>query len=287
LLVATTSVLVLATTGAALGEGYVQGFYAGHTTQGKALSFLVADGRVTNLYTQIVDRCGPGSYTDTLFPHPARINARGGWSHRAAEVPAQPTVYHGRLAGATASGTIDDIADNSKRNRCHGHVSFHAARSDPVRIGPATVGGRGTDVELRLTMPPASNGNLLVPYTPTALLVYGSNTGCPASYQTADALARSTDAAGYTGLISDAYVDADYELQPYEGAYFAYRHGVFTFHVAANTVVPTATGQSPFSTVCTMLYSGKPATLTPSHNVALETTHRPLIPGPGIPNNQP
>jgi hypothetical protein len=270
LLAAATSVLVIAATGVAVGKDYVQGFYAGHTTQGKALSFLVADGKVSDLYTQIVDRCGSGSYTDTLFPHPARINARGSWSHRAAEAPAQPTVYHGHLAGSTASGTIDDIAENSKRKRCRGHVSFHAARNDPVRIGPTTV-----------------NGNMLVPYTPTALLVYGSNTGCPASYQTADALARSTDAAGYTGLISDAYVDADYELQPYEDAYFAYRHGVFTFHAAANTVLPTATGQSPFTTVCAMLYSGKPATLTPSHNVALQTTHRPLIPGAGIPNNQP
>jgi hypothetical protein len=136
-------------------------------------------------------------------------------------------------------------------------------------------------------MPPASNGNQLVPYTPTALLVYGVNTGCPASYQAANALARSTDAAGYSGFISDAYVDADYEQQPYALAPFAYRHGVFTFHVAANTVLPTATGQSPFSTVCAMLYSGQPATLTPSRDVALQTTHRPLTPGPGIPNNQP
>lgn len=278
---------VIATAGLALGKGYVPGFYAGHTTQGKALSFLVADGKVSNLYTQIADRCHAGSYIDTLFPHPARINAHGSWSHRSAEVAAQPTVYHGHLGGSTASGTIDDVADNARRQRCHGHVGFHATRGGPVRIGPATVGGRGTDVELRATMPPASNGNLLVPYTPTALLVYGSNTGCPAGYQTAEALARSTDAAGYTGLISDAYVDADYELQPYEGAHFAYRHGVFTFHVAANTVLPTATGQSPFSTVCAMLYSGKPATLTPSRNVALQTTHRPLIPGPGIPDNQP
>jgi hypothetical protein len=36
-----------------------------------------------------------------------------------------------------------------------------------------------------------------------------------------------------------------------------------------------------------MLYSGRPATLTPARNVALDTTHRPLIPGPGIPNTQP
>ena len=284
---AASSGFVTAAAGTALGKGYVQGFYAGHTTQGRALSFLVADGKVSNLYTQIVDRCHAGSYTDTLFPHPARINARGSWFHRSAEVPAQPTVYHGRLGGSTASGTIDDIAVNGHRQRCHGHVSFHAARGDPVRIGPATVGGRGTDVELRATMPPASNGNRLVPYTPTALLVYGSNTGCPASYQAADALARSTDAAGETGLISDAYVDADYELQPYANAYLGYRHGVFTFHVAANTVLPTATGQSPFSTVCAMLYSGQPATLTPSRNVALQSTHRPLVAGPGIPNNQP
>jgi hypothetical protein len=286
LLVLATGVFVIGATGAALGKGYVPGFYAGHTTQGKPLSFLAVGGKVSDLYTQIVDRCDPGSYTDTLFPHPVRITARGSWSHRAAEIRAQPTVYHGHLGGSTASGTIDDIAD-SGRKRCHGHVGFHAARRDPVGIGPATVGGRGTDVELRLTMPPASNGNVLVPYTPTALLVYGSNTGCPASYQAADALARSIDAAGNTGLISDAYVDADYEMQPYEGAFVAYRHGVFTFHAATNTVLPTATGQSPFSTVCVMLYSGIPATLTPARNVALDTIHRPLIPGPGIPDNQP
>lgn len=88
-------------------------------------------------------------------------------------------------------------------------------------------------------------------------------------------------------MISDAYVDADYEMQPYEGASVAYRHDAFTFHVATNTVLPTATGQSAFSTVCVMLYSGQPATLTPARNVVPDTTHRPLILGPGIPDNQP
>ena len=72
----------------------------------------------------------------------------------------------------------------------------------------------------------------------------------------------------------------------YELAYVAYRHGVFTFHVASNTVVPDAAGQSPFSTVCVMLYSGQPASLTPSANTALATTQAPLVPGPGIPDNQ-
>ena len=281
-----TLALLVASAGVALGNGYVPGFYAGRTAQGKAITFLAAGGKVSDLYTHIVDTCRRGSYTDNLFPHPALVNARGNWFHRADEMPTQPTVYHGHLDGIRASGTITDVVDPSRGRRCQGHTSFHATRSDPVRIGPATVGGDGTDVELGVRKPAASDGNQLVRSPPTALLVYGSSTGCPASYQAADALARSVDAAGFSGLISDAYVDTDYEVQPYELAYFGYQHGVFTFHVAANTVVP-ANGQSPFSTVCVMLYSGVPASLTPSANSALATTSAPLVLGPGIPDNQP
>jgi len=76
-------------------------------------------------------------------------------------------------------------------------------------------------------------------------------------------------------------------VQPYELAYRAYHSGVFTFHVATNTVLPTADGQSPFSAVCAMLYRGTPASLTPSGNTALETTQARLIAGPGIPDTQP
>ena len=240
---------------------------------------------MSQLYTEIADSCHRGSYTDTLFPHSIPINARGSWSHRANEMPTQPTIYHGRFAGARASGTIDDIVDPSRGRRCHGHTSFHATRSDPVGIGPATVGGRGTDVELNVTMPPASNGNALVPYTPTALLVYGSTQAAPRlsgrrCAREVRELRRLHRA--YLGRLCGCRL----RVQPYELAYVAYRHGVFTFHVASNTVVPDAAGQSPFSTVCVMLYSGQPASLTPSANTALATTQAPLVPGPGIPDNQ-
>ena len=282
-----TVATVVASASVALAKGYAEGFYAGRTAQGQAITFLVANGEVSALDSHIVDSCHPGTLDDLLYPNPARIDAAGDWSYRNTYLHKQPIVYHGQLAGDRASGTINDTLNNRKGRACHGRTTFHAARTNPVRIGPATVGNHGTDVELNVTMPPESDGNQLIPYTTTALLVYASNTGCPASYQSADALARSSDAAGYTGLISDAYVDTDYEVQPYELAYFGYQHGVFTFHVASNTVLPTGTGQSPFSTVCVMLYSGTPASLTPSLNTALATTQARLVPGEGIPDNQP
>jgi hypothetical protein len=111
----------------------------------------------------------------------------------------------------------------------------------------------------------------------------GSNSGCPSSYRAADALARSAESDGFIGLISDAYVSADWGFALIK----AYAHGTFTFDVSTNTLLPTASRGSPFSTVCAMLYSGKPATLTPSRNVALVTTHGRLVPGPGIPDTQP
>jgi hypothetical protein len=133
-------------------------------------------------------------------------------------------------------------------------------------------------------MPPGSDGNELIPYTATGLLVYGSNTGCPASYAAADALARSVNPNGESGFISDAYVTADYETPPYELAPRGYAHGIFTFHVATNTVIPTATGASPFSTLCVMLHTGPPAT---ARDLALATVSGPLHPGRGIPDTQP
>lgn len=272
---------------AATAAGYSPGFYSGRTSQGRAITFLVANGKVTNLDTGIIDSCDPGTYDVSLYPESASIDAAGNWSHRAAESPSQPTIYHGRLSGRSATGTITDTSDNSKGKACHGQVSFHAVVSSPVSIGPATVGNQGTDVELKVTMPPASDGNLLVPYTPTALLVYGSNVGCPTSYAAADRLARSETSDGFGGLISDAYVDSDYENQPYEDAYYSYKNGVFTFHVAASTLLPTPNNTSPYSKVCVMLYSGEPGSLTPSRNIALETTSHSLVFGPGIPNTQP
>ncbi len=264
--------------------GYTSGFYAGRTSQGRPITFVVAAGRVTELYTEVIDGCHPGSYGDYLTPHPARVGAGGDWSHRANEIPSQPTVYHGRVSGNRASGTIDDVVKNRRGRRCHGHVHFRASPHSPVRIGAASVGGRGTDVRLEVSMPPGSDGNELIPYTATGLLVYGSNTGCPASYATADALARSVNADGYTGFISDAYVTADYTTQPYQLAPHGYAHGIFTFHVATNTVLPTATGASPFSTLCVLLYSGRPAS---SGNLGLASVQGPLRPGPGIPDTQP
>jgi hypothetical protein len=268
--------------GVALGKGYLPGFYAGHTSQGKPISFLAAGGQVSGLQTEIVDSCHPGSLSEFLHPYAARVDAHGNWSHRAAAVRSQPTSYHGHLDGSSASGAIDDITDARNGRRCHGQIRFRASRSSPLRVGSATVGGRGTDVHLRLAVPAALNGSELVPNTDLALLVYGSNTGCPNTYQAADALARS-QSGGHSGLISDAYVLADYGFALSKG----YAHGSFTFDVTSNTVLPTASGSSPFSTLCAMLYSGHPGTLTPSRNTAVETTHGRLVPGRGIPNNQP
>ena len=107
--------------------------------------------------------------------------------------------------------------------------------------------------------------------------MYGSNVGCPNAYAAADRLARNEVSDGFDGLISDAFVDADYESQPYEGADYAYKEGVFTFHVATNTLLPTSGDQSPYSTVCVMLYSGEPASSTPSRNIVLETTRHALV----------
>lgn len=263
------------------GTGYGAGYYSGRTSQGSAISFVVADGEVSELSALITDTCDPGKWYVTLYPKPARIDAAGRWSHRTPG--ALPTVYHGRLGGNTASGTIDDLSANNAGRRCRGHESFHARRSGPLRVGSATVGGRGTDVLLKLAVPAAFDGNESVPYTNLALLVYGSNSGCRSSYKSADALARSAVSDGFIGLISDAYVSADYGFALTR----SYARGTFSFDVSTNTLLPTASRGSPFSTVCAMLYSGKPATLSPSRNVALATTRGPLVPGPGVPDTQP
>jgi hypothetical protein len=163
------------------------------------------------------------------------------------------------------------------------HVTFGAQRSTRLSVGKATVGPRGTDVLLRLRVPAINTVNGIVPKTRLALLVYGSNTGCPTTYRVADAMARSTRSFGFIGLISDAYVTADYGSGPTA----FYRSGTFTLDVTTNTLLRAPSGRSPFSTACAMLYSGTPATLTPARNVAVERAHGPLVRGPGIPNNQP
>ena len=274
-------VLALIPLSPAAAKGSAAGYYSGRTSQGSEVSFVVANGEVSELLSRITDSCKPGKWYVTLYPKPARIDGGGRWSHR---TPGSlPTIYHGRLSGANASGTIDDLSKNNSGRRCRGHVSFHAARTTPLRVGAATVGGRGTDVLLKLAVPEGSDGNEIVPFTTLSLLVYGSNSGCPSSYGAADALARSVESDGFIGLISDAYVSADWGFALTK----AYAHGTFSFDVSTNTLLPTPSRGSPFSTVCAMLYSGKPATLTPARNVALLTTHGRLVPGPGIPDTQP
>jgi hypothetical protein len=274
-------VLALLPLSQAAAKGYGAGYYTGRTSQGKAISFVVANGEVSYLYSQLTDNCKPGKWYVTLYPKPARIDAHGHWFRRTPG--AFPTVYHGQVGARTASGTIDDLSQNSAGRRCRGHVSFHASRSAPLRVGTATVGARGTDVLLKLAVPAGLSGGVTVPYTNLALLVYGSNSGCPSTYRAADALARTAQSDGFIGLISDAYVSADYGFALTRG----YIRGSFTFDVSTNTLLPAPSGGSPFSTVCAMLYSGTPATLTPSRNVSLGTTHGRLVPGPGIPNTQP
>lgn len=273
--------LVLAVPAAASAAGYANGYYSGRTSQGKTLSFVVAHGKVSELFTQIVDSCHPGSMLEYLTPHPAPISRRGAWSHRAAESPRQPTIYHGRLRGRQASGTITDTTDKKGGRPCHGHVRFSARAGSPLRLGPATVGANGTDVLLHVTVPVGFDGNTFVPDTSLGLLVYGTNTGCRASYAAADSLARAPST--YLSLISDAYVSADW-------SFAAIKHrskSTFTFDVSTNTLLPTATGASPYSTVCAMLYSGKPATLNAKANIALAQIHARLVPGAGPPTNQP
>ena len=263
------------------GKGLRAGYYSGRTSQGATVTFVVAGGQVSELLSRITDTCHPGNWYVTLYPHASPINAHGSWTHRTPG--AFPTVYHGHLSGDTATGTIDDRSKNNAGRTCTGHVSFRATRGGPLRIGSATVGTNGTDVLIRLRVPAVSDGNSVQPDTGLALLVYGSNTGCRTTYQAADAQARSVMSHGFIGLIDDAYVTADYGAALIKG----YSRGTFTFDVSTNTLLRTDTGASPFSTVCAMLYSGKPATLRPTQNVAVDGTKRPLVPGPGIPVTQP
>jgi hypothetical protein len=280
------AVLVVALGGAATAQAYSPAYYSGRTAQGESITFGVADGYVFEMLVEVRLGCHPGSTIDYLTPHNVRLNPHGGWvRHLGGRLP---FTVRGRLTGVRASGTIVDKSTNGRGRVCEGKTSFRASPRDPVTLGPATVGGLGTDVLVRARFPEGSNGNIAVPYTGLALLVYGSNQGCPSTYAAADGLARSeSPSTGQSGLIEDAYVDAAYEVQPYAEAYFGYLHGVFTFHAATNTLVPTDSGGSPFSTVCAMLYSGKPGALDPADNVALAQTHAPLVAGPGIPNNQP
>jgi len=81
-----------------------------------------------------------------------------------------------------------------------------------------------------VTMPTASNGNMLVPNADCAARVRSTSAAQTPTHRRR--LAR-TEVSMASTLISDAFVDSDYESQPYEGAYYATR-GVFTFHVATH-----------------------------------------------------
>src|SRR5947209_14435681 len=130
--------------GTAAAKGYEPGYYAGHTSRGSQITFVVANGQVSDLLSEITDSCHPGKWYVTLYPHAAKIDSHGNWSHR---TPGSlPTVYHGHLSGGSATGTIDDRSQNTAGRTCHGRVSFHAKRASPVRLGAATVGSNGTDV---------------------------------------------------------------------------------------------------------------------------------------------
>jgi hypothetical protein len=279
-----TIVLVMAfvPVGVARASTYANGFYAGHTSQGKSITLVVAGGQVSELNTQIVDSCHPGSLHEFLHPYPAHIDTHGNWYHRAAGIPSQPTVYHGHVGAGKVRGTIDDTTNARGGKPCHGHVRFSAVPSSPLRLGSATVGAHGTDVLVKLAVPAVLDGTgAVVPDTGLGLLVYGSNVGCPSTYKAADALARS-EPGGHLGLISDAYVTADWgsaNVRHFSG-------GTFSFDVTTNTLLPTASGASPFSTVCAMLYRGTPAPLNPAANTAVQTAHGPLVPGPGAPVHQ-
>jgi hypothetical protein len=263
---------------------YASGFYAGTTSQGKTITFMVASRRVHDLYAEIVDGCQGGQFNDYLFPEPAPIAADGTWSHAAAENPSTPTVYHGRLQGTSATGTITDTARNARGRVCKGTATFTTALTHPLHVGQATVGARGTDVPITIGLPPATADHRLVPYTSAALLVYATNAAtCPADYRHAGALARSTTAQGYTGLIADAPVDTVYARLPYRHAPRAYRGGAFSFHVATNTILPMAGRRSPFARVCALLYSGKPASRAPGRNITLDSATTPLPFGAGVP----
>src|SRR5581483_11015260 len=111
---AVTSVTVLVC--AAAADAYEPGFYSGHNSQGWPITFVASGGQVSDLLTEVTDSCNPGKWYVTLYPHPARVNSRGSWSHR---TPGPfPTVYHGHLSGAKASGTIDDKSQNNSKRTC-------------------------------------------------------------------------------------------------------------------------------------------------------------------------
>lgn len=253
---------------AGVARAYQPGYYSGHTSQRSAITFAVASGHVSELLSQITDSCNPGRWYVTLYPHPARVSSRGNWSHR---TPGSfPTVYHGHLSGNRATGTIDDTSRNAAGRTCHGRVSFRANRVNPLRLGTASISSRGTDVAVDLSLPAGSSDGQVVPYTALGLLVYASNTGCRGSYQAASAQATRSSA-----LISDESVTDAYRM----GLTRSHGHGVFSFDVFSPSVASSATGVKPFSTVCAMVYSGKPASSTPARNVALGTARASLRSG--------
>jgi hypothetical protein len=263
-------------------SGVAAGWYSGRTSQGQQITFVVAGGQVSQLETWVIDSCDPGTWDDYLTPHPAPIATNGLWTHRAVEDPTQPTIYHGQISGSSASGTIADTIANSSKKLCSSQVTYRAKRANPLRIASATVGSSGIEVQLAMTMPPASDGNGTEPNTGTALLLYATSGPCLTSYAAADSLARSENPNGSDGLISDAYVDADYGFASSRGE----SKGTFYFDVSSNDIF-AAQGSAPFPTVCAMLYAGQPAATNPSADIALETVKHPLTVGSGPINDQP
>jgi hypothetical protein len=259
--------------GAALARFHT-GYYSGTTSEGKRITFALTGSQISEILTETRNTCRHGSRNLFLDPKGTAKFPAGG--HYRLSGPSAK--FKLKVSGSRATGTL-----STRIGKCSAHVKFKAKPSDPLKIDSASIGDYGTDVTISAGFPAGSNGNEAIPYTGLGLLVYGSNTGCPATYAAADSQARNVSSDGFYGFISDAYVDADYEVQPYQLAYFAYTHGHFVWHVATTTIVDNDPPQDPFTTVCAMLYAGVPAT----GGTPLENVSHPLPLGPGIPNNQP
>jgi hypothetical protein len=259
--------------GAALARFHT-GYYSGTTSQGKRITFALTGSQISEILTETRNTCRHGSRNLFLDPKGAsKFPANGHY-----RLSGPSAKFKLKVSGSRATGTLSTRID-----KCSAHVKFKAKPGDPLKIESASIGDYGTDVTISAGLPAGSNGNEVIPYTGLGLLVYGSNTSCPATYAAADSQARNMSSDGFTGFISDAYVDTDYQVQPYQLAYFAYTHGHFIWHVATTDIVNNDPPQDPFTRVCAMLYEGKPA----ESGTPLENISRPLALGPGIPNTQP
>ena len=211
---------------------YRSGNFAGRTSQGYAISFIVSRGRVASLETKIVDSCGrgAGAVRVNLHPRSTAIARNGNWYRRAAAVPSQPTVYRGHLSGSTGTGSIDDVSFFQGR-RCHGRVSYRVSRvrrlPQSVVINSATTSPPGLVVVVTVTSTNSRNG----------LLVYATNRRCAGSYAAARALIQ---AEGNRGFVSDLLVSANIG-SAVRGSY----------QVSSNTF-----RAGSYTTACALLYDG-------------------------------